>query len=71
MSKTCKNQPNTDIIKYIDIIPNSDIEMMSALAQQPISVVIEADQREFQLYSSGIFTGTCVTNIDHGVGLVG
>jgi hypothetical protein len=69
--KTCKNQPNTDIIKYIDIIPNSDIEMMSALAQQPISVAIEADQREFQLYSSGIFTGTCGTNIDHGVGLVG
>ena len=69
--KSCKNQPNTDIINYIDIPINSDSAMMTALAQQPISIAIEADQRSFQLYSSGIFTATCGTNIDHGVGLVG
>jgi len=69
--KTCKNQPNTDVIKYVDITVNSDSAMMSALAQQPVSIAIEADQRTFQLYSSGVFTGECGTNIDHGVGLVG
>ena len=69
--KSCKNQPNTDIINYNNIPINSDSAMMAALAQQPVSIAIEADQRSFQLYSSGIFTATCGTNIDHGVGLVG
>ena len=45
--------------------------MMGALAVQPVSVGIEADQRAFQLYSSGVFTESCGTNIDHAVLLVG
>jgi len=69
--KTCINQDNTDIIKFINIDPNSDTAMMGAISLQPVSIAIEADQRDFQLYSSGIFTGTCGTNLDHGVGLVG
>jgi len=70
-NQSCKLAPNTDVISYYDITPNSDIEMMSALSQQPVSVAIEADQRDFQLYSSGIFTGKCGTKLDHGVALVG
>jgi C1A family cysteine protease len=45
--------------------------MMEALLQQPVSVAIEADQREFQLYKSGVFTGECGTSLDHGVLVVG
>ncbi len=71
LQKSCNNQPNTDVIKFVDITVNSDEAMMTAIAQQPVSIAIEADQRAFQLYSSGIFTATCGTNIDHGVGLVG
>lgn len=37
----------------------------------PISVAIEADQNSFQLYNSGVVTGECGTNLDHGVLAVG
>merc|ERR1712167_296911 len=37
----------------------------------PVSVAIEADQQSFQLYSGGVLTGSCGTNLDHGVLAVG
>merc|ERR1712032_1116734 len=37
----------------------------------PVSVAIEADQSSFQMYSSGVLTGSCGTNLDHGVLAVG
>ncbi len=67
----CSNVANSDIAKYVDVTANSDTAMMTALAQQPVSVAIEADQREFQLYKSGVFTASCGTNLDHGVLAVG
>jgi C1A family cysteine protease len=69
--KTCTNVVNTDVSRFVDVQVNSDSAMMTALAQQPVSVAIEADQRDFQLYSSGVFTSACGTNLDHGVVLVG
>ncbi len=68
---TCKLVSGSKILKYVDVTPNSDTAMMTALAQQPVSIAIEADQKEFQLYKSGVFTGTCGTNLDHGVLVVG
>lgn len=49
----------------------SDEDMMSALAQQPLSIAIEADQAIFQHYKSGVITDSCGTSTDHGVLLVG
>lgn len=56
---------------YTDVQTNSDAALMSAIAQQPVSVAIEADQAAFQLYKSGVFTAACGTNLDHGVLAVG
>jgi len=70
-SKICTNVANSDIAKYVDVKSNSDSAFMEAVAVQPVSVAIEADQRDFQLYKSGVFTGTCGTNLDHGVLAVG
>jgi len=52
---------------YVDVKTNSDSAMMSALAIGPVSIAIEADQAAFQLYKSGVFTGTCGASLDHGV----
>jgi C1A family cysteine protease len=67
----CSNVAGSQIAKYMDVVPGDDAAMMSAVALQPVSVAIEADQREFQLYSSGVFTETCGVNLDHGVLVVG
>lgn len=56
---------------YKDVTPNSDAQMMAAVAEGPVSVAIEADQRGFQSYKSGVFTGVCGTKLDHGVLAVG
>lgn len=55
-----------------DVKPNDQISLKAAVAQQPVSIAIEADTRYFQSYSSGILTSTsCGTNLDHGVLIVG
>jgi len=56
---------------FTDVKENSDTALMSALAKQPVAVAIEADQKEFQLYKSGVFTADCGTQLDHGVLAVG
>jgi C1A family cysteine protease len=69
--KSCSIVSGSDVSKPIAVAANSDSAMMTAIAQQPVSIAIEADQASFQLYKSGVFTGSCGTNLDHGVLLVG
>lgn len=68
---TCDNLEDSKINKFIDVKKSDDTAMMTALTQQPVSIAIEADQKDFQLYQSGVFTGTCGTGLDHGVLAVG
>lgn len=68
---TCKLVSGSKIVSHTDVPTKSDDAMMGAIAKQPVSIAIEADQREFQLYKSGVFTGACGTNLDHGVLVVG
>ncbi|XP_058181488.1 senescence-specific cysteine protease SAG39-like [Rhododendron vialii] len=59
------------IIGYEDVPANSESALLKAVANQPVSVAIDASGFDFQLYSSGIFTGACGTDLDHGVTAVG
>jgi len=41
-------------VSYEDVTSNSPTELAAAVAQQPVSVAIEADQSVFQSYTGGI-----------------
>merc|ERR1711907_722231 len=63
--------PKGSITGYFDVPVDDEKALMEAVAQQPVSVAIEADQMAFQLYQKGILTKTCGNKLDHGVLLVG
>ncbi|KAI4385040.1 hypothetical protein MLD38_003111 [Melastoma candidum] len=59
------------ITGYEDVPTNSETSLLKAAANQPVSVAIDAGDFNFQFYSSGVFTGPCGTELDHGVAVVG
>jgi cathepsin L len=72
---SCKSSFTTGIPKggvtgYKDVSGESNLQD-AVQNHGPVSVAIEADQSSFQMYSSGVLTGTCGTNLDHGVLAVG
>jgi cathepsin L len=68
--KNCTVVPGSAPSKFTDV-GHTEAAMAAAVAQQPVAVAIEADQSGFQFYSQGVFSGTCGTNLDHGVLNVG
>jgi len=62
--------PKGGISGYKTIASNKN-SLMSAVAQQPTSIAVEADKSIFQSYRSGVMTGMCGTNLDHGILAIG
>ena len=56
---------------YKDVPVNSETALETAIAQQPVSVAVEADQSVFQFYSGGVMDSACGTQLDQGVLAVG
>ncbi|KAJ6799421.1 senescence-specific cysteine protease SAG39-like [Iris pallida] len=59
------------IAGFEDVTANSEAALLKAAASQPVAVAIDAGGFAFQMYSSGVFTGDCGTDLDHGVAVVG
>ena len=59
------------ISSFVDVTPKSTQALMVAVAQQPVSVAVEADGSDWQFYSGGVLTDSCGVNLDHGVLVVG
>jgi len=56
-----------------DVAPKNQRVLRAAVAQNPVTIAIEADTRYFQFYSSGVLTDSlkCGTDLDHAVLIVG
>lgn len=60
------------IENYGNIYQNNEKILKRAVAQQPVSVAIQANLTSFQLYSSGVYSDpNCGTQLDHGVLIIG
>lgn len=75
-SGTCQktgytNNANVAPSSWVDVTAGSVDDLMDAVAQQPVSIAIQANQLAFQSYSSGVLTGRCGQRLDHGVLAVG
>ncbi|KAK1319975.1 hypothetical protein QJS10_CPB04g01628 [Acorus calamus] len=56
---------------YQNVPANNENALLSAVANQPISVAIDASGSAFQFYKEGVFSGACGTTLNHAVTVVG
>jgi len=70
-NEAAASKGDVKISSFTDVTTNSPASLKAAVTMQPVSIAIEADQLSFQSYTSGVFSGKCGTNLDHGVLLVG
>ncbi|GLU12640.1 hypothetical protein SLE2022_293040 [Rubroshorea leprosula] len=66
-----KNSPAVSIDGHETVPANDEEALVKAAANQPVSVAIDAGGSDFQFYSEGVFTGSCGTELNHGVAVVG
>jgi len=67
-----KSKGEGTVTGYHDVAKNNGDALRAAIEKNPVSIAIEADKRVFQLYKSGVLSGSaCGTNLDHGVTAVG
>jgi len=73
VDQTCQAfTPSFSNTGYTDVQQYDASQLQAAVAQQPTSIAIEADQQVFQFYTGGILDDqSCGTQLDHGVLVVG
>jgi len=72
--KNCTDVEGTEVSTFYDVPPGKTDALLAALAMQPISVAIQANQFVFQFYKGGVLTDdSCGSagQLDHGVLAVG
>uniref|UniRef100_A0A0E0E8I0 Peptidase C1A papain C-terminal domain-containing protein n=1 Tax=Oryza meridionalis TaxID=40149 RepID=A0A0E0E8I0_9ORYZ len=65
------NQSAVAIAGYRNVTPSSEPDLARAAAAQPVSVAVDGGSFMFQLYGSGVYTGPCTADVNHGVTVVG
>eukprot|EP00656_Telonema_subtile_P056807 TRINITY_DN9178_c0_g2_i1.p1 TRINITY_DN9178_c0_g2~~TRINITY_DN9178_c0_g2_i1.p1 ORF type:complete len:172 (+),score=32.13 TRINITY_DN9178_c0_g2_i1:47-562(+) len=73
-ASTCDHVLPKGAIVGITEVAHDERSLMSAVAQQPVSVAVDGamgDLNAFQLYKGGILNSDCGSKVDHGVLVVG
>jgi len=65
--KGCSPVAHSAPVSHTDVKAGDLNGLTSAVAQQPVSIAIQANQPAFQSYKSGVLTGKCGNRLDHGV----
>ena len=66
------SKTSVEVTASSSVTASSPDQMRAALTQQPLAVLVEADQTVFQGYTSGVLdSAACGTNLDHAVLAVG
>ncbi|KAH7672352.1 Actinidain protein [Dioscorea alata] len=68
---TKENKKTVSIDDYKLATQENEFALKAVVAKQPAAVIVEAYERNFQLYKKGIFTSYCGTKVDHAVTIVG
>ncbi|XP_038902939.1 ervatamin-B [Benincasa hispida] len=75
IESTCNKQKvrnhTVEISGYEKVPANDEKSLKAAVANQPVSVAIDAGGYDFQFYSGGVFSGNCGKQLNHGVAIVG
>jgi KDEL-tailed cysteine endopeptidase len=69
----CKSRSKSaaTIKSYEDVPANNEGALMAAVASQPVSVAVDGGDMTFQFYKGGVMTGSCGTDLDHGIAAIG
>ncbi|XP_074581065.1 zingipain-2-like [Curcuma longa] len=68
---TKENAHVVSIDSYQNVPSNDEKSLQKAVANQPVSVTVDAGGDDFKYYQSGIFTGSCNISTSHAVTIVG
>ncbi|MBA0689386.1 hypothetical protein Goari_007117 [Gossypium aridum] len=66
-----ENSPVVSIDGHENVPVNDEEALRKAVANQPVSVAIDAGGTDFQFYSEGVYTGQYGIELNHGVAAVG
>jgi C1A family cysteine protease len=66
---SCTKVSGSKIVSYTDL-GQTESQLQAGVDLQPVSVAVDASSA-WQMYSSGVFTGSCTNNVNHGVLNVG
>lgn len=65
------SQHAAKISGFVGVPKNNENALMYAVSKQPVAAFVDATGEQFQLYSGGVFSGSCGTAVNHIVLIVG
>ncbi|XP_037480321.1 senescence-specific cysteine protease SAG39-like [Triticum dicoccoides] len=59
------------ITGHEDVPANDEASLLKAVAAQPVSLAVDGGDNLFRFYKGGVLSGSCGTELDHGITTVG